>query len=170
MNLRLSVRRLFMFFDRLVLAAWAIAGGLALAQFPQFLAQYLQRLGGHIDEAGMAAKLYALPELTTRAAKLAAGLHAIEGAPPLLRLPAFLADAQWIIAREALRHYTPGMTFASEECYYLAAGALLGIVVYACVKTILHGAAGAVRGLVRKIRRGGKTVGGGVEDHKAVSG
>lgn len=116
------------------------------------------------------AKLYALPELTTRAAKLAAGLHAIEGAPPLLRLPAFLANAQWIIAREALRHYTPGMTFISEECYYLVVGALLGIMVYGCAKTILRGAAGAVRGLLRGIRRGGKTVGDGVEGRKAVSG
>ena len=126
MSLKASVRELLRFFERFVLVAWGLAGGLALAQFPQYLAQYLQRLGGHIDEAGLAAKLYALPELSARAAKLAAGLHAIEGAGLFLRLPAFLANAQWTIAREALRHYTPGMTFTSEEVCYLAAGARLG--------------------------------------------
>ena len=34
-------------FDR----ALAIVGSITLAQFPQFYAQYLQRLGGHLDEA-----------------------------------------------------------------------------------------------------------------------
>lgn len=34
-------------FDR----ALAIVGSISLAQFPQFYSQYLQRLGGHLDEA-----------------------------------------------------------------------------------------------------------------------
>lgn len=34
-------------FDR----ALAIVGSITLAQFPQFYAQYIQRLGGHLDEA-----------------------------------------------------------------------------------------------------------------------
>lgn len=34
-------------FDRLL----ALAGAIILVQFPQFYAQYLQRLGGHLDEA-----------------------------------------------------------------------------------------------------------------------
>lgn len=170
MSLKASVLEILRFFERFVLVAWGLAGGLALAQFPQFLAQYLQRLGGHIDEAGLAAKLYALPELSTRAAKLATGLQAIEGAGPFFRLPAFLANAQWTIAREALRHYAPGMTFTSEELCYLAAGALLGIVVYGCLKSILRGIGAAGRGIWRMVRRGGKTSGSAKGDSAAVSG
>lgn len=35
------------FLDRV----FAAAGAIAFAQFPQFVAQYIQRLGGHVDEA-----------------------------------------------------------------------------------------------------------------------
>lgn len=37
--------------ESLIDRALAIVGSIALAQFPQFYAQYFQRLGGHLDEA-----------------------------------------------------------------------------------------------------------------------
>ena len=36
----------------------AIAGAIAMAQFPQYYAQYIQRLGGHLDEARRAVSQY----------------------------------------------------------------------------------------------------------------
>ncbi|HPU00810.1 MAG: DUF2937 family protein [Firmicutes bacterium] len=42
------------FLDR----AFALAGALLLAQFPQFYSQYIQRLGGHLDEARRTVDLY----------------------------------------------------------------------------------------------------------------
>lgn len=127
--------------DRLAAACFGLCGGLALAQFPQYLAQYLQRLGGHVDEANLAAGLYKLPELAARAARLAADLHAVMHAAPLLRLPAFLLHADWAVAGQALRHFSPGMTFASEEICYLAAGAVLGVALYGGCKLLARGAA-----------------------------
>ena len=39
------------FVDSLLDRICAVLGALAFAQFPQYLAQYIQRLGGHVDEA-----------------------------------------------------------------------------------------------------------------------
>lgn len=46
------------FLDGLADRIMAIAGAIALAQFPQYYAQYIQRLGGHRDEARRAVSLY----------------------------------------------------------------------------------------------------------------
>jgi hypothetical protein len=40
-----------MFLNGFVDRAFALLGAILLAQFPQFFGQYLQRLGGHLDEA-----------------------------------------------------------------------------------------------------------------------
>lgn len=125
--------------DRLASVFFGMLGGLAFAQFPQFIAQYLQRLGGHIDEARLAAKIFRLPVLAVRADDLSAGLSAIENASSWSGIPTFLTHAQWTIAREAWRHYKPGMTFARDELIYLAAGALVGVMVYGLIKMIVHG-------------------------------
>ncbi len=39
------------FVDSLLDRICAVLGAVAMAQFPQFCAQYIQRLGGHVDEA-----------------------------------------------------------------------------------------------------------------------
>lgn len=38
------------FIDRMSDRIFSIAGALVFSQFPQFVAQYIQRLGGHVDE------------------------------------------------------------------------------------------------------------------------
>lgn len=131
--------------DRLCLFLCGLASGLGFAQFPQYLAQYLQRLGGHLDEARDTARLFALPELAQRAERLAEGMQAIIQAPPLLKLPAFLRHAQWPIARRAWGQFMPGFTFSPEEICYLLAGALLGMAVYGAVKATVRAAAGMAR-------------------------
>ena len=38
------------FVDGIAVAVSGAAGGIGLSQFPQYIAQYVQRLGGHVDE------------------------------------------------------------------------------------------------------------------------
>ena len=45
-------------------AACAFAGGYGVGNFPQYLAQYTQRLGGHIDEARINGVNYNIQELS----------------------------------------------------------------------------------------------------------
>ena len=123
-------------FDRILGVFFSLSAGLLTAQFPQFLAQYLQRLGGHIDEARHIAVEFQLPALSERAATLSAGLDAINKASPFLRLPVFIANGHWEIARKAYENYTPGMTFSVEELCYLAGGALLGLFIYSGIKGV----------------------------------
>ncbi len=54
-NILLAPFRFFLFiFDR----ALAAAGAVAFAQFPSFIVQYQQRLGGHVDELGFIVSKY----------------------------------------------------------------------------------------------------------------
>lgn len=135
-------------FDRILNAFFSLSAGLLTAQFPQFLAQYLQRLGGHIDEAHHIAEEFQLPALAERAATLAAGLDAINKASPFLRLPVFIANSHWDIARKAYENFTPGMTFTAEELCYLAGGALLGLFIYSGIKSFCRG----IWLILRKVR------------------
>lgn len=48
----------FRFLSGLLDRAFALLGALFLAQFPQFYSQYLQRLGGHIDELRRTVEVY----------------------------------------------------------------------------------------------------------------
>ena len=124
--------------DRLMTAVFGTAGGLVLAQFPQFLAQYMQRIGGHIDEAILASKKYNLPDLSARVKELQAGFYAITDAAPLLKLPKFIIHSDWSVASETFKNFTPGMTFNEQGLYYLGAGVLIGILIYGAVKFLLN--------------------------------
>ncbi len=136
--------------DKILGIFFSLSAGLLTAQFPQYLAQYLQRLGGHIDESRLAAEEFALPALAERAATLAAGLDAINKASPFLRLPVFIANGRWDIARKAYENYTPGITFTAEELCYLAVGALVGLLIYSGIKGVCRGIWLALRKLGRR--------------------
>jgi hypothetical protein len=122
--------------DSVLTALSGAAGGLLLVQFPQFLAQYLQRLGGHIDEASLSAAKFRLPELAARAQELKAGLDAISDAPVLWKLPSFLYHAQWDIAKAAYKNFTPGMTFNDAGLLYFISGLVVGLVLYGALKAL----------------------------------
>jgi len=47
----LILKRVLKFFDSFLDRVSALIGALILSQFPQYYGQYLQRLGGHLDEA-----------------------------------------------------------------------------------------------------------------------
>ncbi len=123
--------------DRFLAALAGAAGGLVFVQFPQFLAQYLQRLGGHIDEATLSAAKFKIPELAARAQELKTGLEAISGAPALMKLPSFLYHAQWDIAKAAWKNFTPGMTFNDAGLLYFFCGLVIALLLYGGVKFAL---------------------------------
>jgi hypothetical protein len=53
-----ALRRPIGFFDGIADRVFSVAGAVALSQFPQFYGQYMQRLGGHLDEARLMLQLY----------------------------------------------------------------------------------------------------------------
>ncbi|MCF8227335.1 MAG: DUF2937 family protein [Bacteroidales bacterium] len=116
--------------DRLFTAIAGLAGGVAAGQFPQYIAQYLQRLGGHIDEARRSALEFGIPELTQRARELEEGMQAIQEASILGKIFAFFRHADWNIAGRAWEHFTPGITFDPEGLIYMLIGSFIGFVIY----------------------------------------
>ncbi|MBU0615908.1 MAG: DUF2937 family protein [Nanoarchaeota archaeon] len=134
--------------DNLGSAAMAVAGGVGLAQFPSYLAQYIQRLGGHVDEAVRWGVQYA--DIGKRAAELKSGLEAIVGASGIGKLPAFVANIDWEIAKATLAHYTPGIALDAQGVAYLGAGALGGLVLYEGVKA---GSKAAYKGAKRLLSK-----------------
>ena len=120
--------------DKIGAIASSVTGAGMLGQFPQYLAQYAQRLGGHIDEARLIAQQEAIPHLFDRADKLETGLHQIQQAGTLEKIVAFARHAEWSIAQRAYEAFTPGMTFDSEGLTYAAIGAGAGYLLYEGVK------------------------------------
>ncbi|MBD3259836.1 DUF2937 family protein [Candidatus Woesearchaeota archaeon] len=116
--------------DMVGAAASSISSGLAWGQFPQYLAQYVQRLGGHIDEARYASHEFNVPELAERADRLQQGLEAITNSSSFGKLFAFIQHADLAIAQKVLANYTPGMAMDTEGLMYCGAGALAGLGLY----------------------------------------
>ncbi len=53
-----ALRRPIGFLDGIADRIFSIAGAVALSQFPQFYGQYMQRLGGHLNEARLMLQQY----------------------------------------------------------------------------------------------------------------
>lgn len=53
-----AIRQPLKFVDGIMDRLFSIFGAVALSQFPQFYGQYMQRLGGHLDEARLALNQY----------------------------------------------------------------------------------------------------------------
>jgi len=121
-------------FDKLFTAVFATAGSIIFAQFPQFLTQYLQRLGGHIDEAVLASKKYNLPDLVERADEFKQGMYMLKNASEFFKMPLFIIQSEWMIAKETFNNFTPGMTFDRPGLYYLLAGMIFGLLFYSLIK------------------------------------
>ena len=111
------------------------------AQLPAFVQQYLQRLGGHLDEArymaaqaatgdayrelAPAARAVVLRTTETRAETLAAAHDAIAGAGDLTRPLVFLTHIDEAIAAATWRMFEPGLPLGwGGAAYGLAAAGL----------------------------------------------
>lgn len=137
--------------DSLGGAVMAAAGGMVLSQAPAFFVQYLQRLGGHLDEARMAVtSAGTLPgapgapppealdvltaRLQARVDHLAQVYQAVSDAGPWTRPFAFLRHADWAIVDKTLEHFQPALPLTGAGLSYLALGLVLGLVAFELVK------------------------------------
>ena len=128
-------------------------GALFLGQFPQFYAQYIQRWGGHLDEARYISDNYVTEDLSSRIEYLQHGYESLRNAGPIQKLPAFLGNFDFDVYKGTLNDYTPGMTFTTEEILYAGLGIILGVAVYELAKLGIN----AVRS--RRNGRGGARFG-----------
>lgn len=133
--------------DKIGAIASGVGGAGLLGQFPQYLAQYYQRLGGHIDEARLIAEQEAIPRLLERANNLEAGLQKIQDSGTLEKIVSFVRNAEWSVAQRAYEAFTPGMTFDSEGLTYAAVGAGAGFLLY-------EGAKSTINSLAKKYKSG----------------
>jgi hypothetical protein len=119
----------------------------AAAQLPAFVQQYLQRLGGHLDEArymaaqaatgdayrdlSPAARQVVLRTAEARAETLTAAHDAIAGAGDLTRPLIFLAHVDEAIAAATWRMFEPGLPLGWGGAAYGLAAALLAFLGFA---------------------------------------
>jgi HAMP domain-containing protein len=132
----------------------AATAGLAASQAQAFSAAYLQRLGGHIDEARLtlqkiSAGDYAgtMPAETQAALVAAAGRRlddlvgaydAIMSADPLWRPLALLRDMDEAIAKAAFANFQPALPLDMASLISALAGMALGWLVYQLVTAPLR--------------------------------
>ncbi len=126
--------------------------GAAAAQLPAFVRQYLQRLGGHLDEARfMAAEIAdgasyrgltpdvreAVLQVTERRIDaLSTAYDAIVGADDLTRPLVFLTHVDHAIAAAAWRVFEPGLPLGWGGLIYGAVAAFLAYAGFAGCRTL----------------------------------
>lgn len=136
--------------DHVGAAAAGGAGGITLSQAPAFTNAYLQRLGGHIDEAartaalladgeilpwlGPAARDRAVAELTSRLEMLESLRRDIVEAPELLQPVALLRHADWTIARSAAEAFAPAVPLTPGALTWTLIGVVVAALCYDCCK------------------------------------
>lgn len=138
-------------FDNLGSACCGAGGGMGLSQAPAFTQAYLQRLGGHLDEArrtlgmiergewlqrlGIDDRRQAIEEFGARVSQLEQAFWAISEAPPLLQPLVMLQHADNEIARRAWEHFTPAIPIDAPSLVYTGIGIVLALVVYELLKS-----------------------------------
>ena len=171
-----------MIFRALALAA-GVTGAAGLSQFPEYSQQYMQRLGGAVDELSrqvtryerdaemiglslpaLLEKLGAEGELSARQAAhirddiarrdaLAADLAALEGAGPFTRAKLVAHLGDREIAKRALAAYKPAAPMTFEGVVFAGTGFVAGWAGLAAVFAFLAGAWSSFAGLVGRRRR-----------------
>ncbi len=132
--------------DHLGSAGFGGAGGIGFSQAPAFTQAYLQRLGGHIDEAtitiqrmsggellpwlGTAGRELAVTELEVRLAQLEQMRQSIVEAPSLVRPAMMLRHADWSIARRAGEDFTPAIPLDPASLLWTAIGIICAVFLY----------------------------------------
>ncbi|MGB0695869.1 MAG: DUF2937 family protein [Rhodospirillaceae bacterium] len=131
-------------------AVFATAGAMSLSQIQTFIAQYVQRLGGHVDEARLALARTEGSDLAARVPEEAVNTIRDEAA---LRLQTLEADQQAIaeagpweapfvllqrldpdIAQGTLTDFSPALPLEPVAASYMAGGLVIGLLVYELFK------------------------------------
>lgn len=134
--------------DSLIAAVLAAVCGTGLSQAQAFAHQYLQRLGGHRDEAERAWRMVEqsvgatveatgqrlASEAQARFQDLAQAYDAIREAAPLLKPVALARHLDAEIARRVLVDYQPALPIDAASLVYAIAGMLLALLVYDLLK------------------------------------
>ncbi|HLR86967.1 MAG TPA: DUF2937 family protein [Wenzhouxiangella sp.] len=136
--------------DNVGSALGGAAGGMSLSQAPAFVQAYLQRLGGHLDEARRTLDLVErgilVPELTTaersqavigfadRVAELESAFDSIAATPAALQPLALLRHGDSDIAQRAWEAFSPALPLDPPALIWTGAGIVLALMVYEIIK------------------------------------
>ncbi|MDX9862313.1 MAG: DUF2937 family protein [Rhodospirillales bacterium] len=139
--------------DMLGGAVVAGGSGAAASQLQAFMTQYLQRLGGHVDEARRAfeaisqAERYRRMDAPTRdliaqdaqirAQELRAAYDAILEGDLISRPIAFFRHLDVDIAHRTWEGFIPALPFDTAGLVYAGTGVVLGLVLYEAVKATI---------------------------------
>ena len=132
----------------------AAAAGLAASQLNAFIHQYLQRLGGHLDEAGLAHRRIlegvsgqpVEPDTQARLAEaalarveeLASAMNAIAGAHAAVRPFVFAARLEPTIASATFHGFQPAVPLDAVSLAYGAAGMVLAWLLHGLLKRLVR--------------------------------
>ncbi len=140
--------------DRLIGTAIGAVAGVSASQTQAFIHAYLQRLGGHLDEARASyLKLRAgefLPgadalsqqrmaeAFSRRVEELSQAYNAIANADALVQPLRFARHMDRTIAEATFSHFTPALPLDSASLIYALAGMVLGLLIYEIIKLPLR--------------------------------
>lgn len=115
----------------------AVVGAALSSQIPEYVQQYMQRLGGHRDEAarhlltlrtqGVSASDVLLASAEARAMTLAQALDALGSASDLARPIVFSRIMDPVIARATLDAFRPAVPLTVEGLVYAGVGLLVAL-------------------------------------------
>lgn len=136
--------------ESLFSAAFACVTSLMLSQFPEYLQQYLQRLGGHIDQMNRMVDLVVSGEVFSTLGpierqKVAQDMVletetlrnvdiAISNAPPLIQPWAFFTMADYRIVVATLENFQPAVPLSIVAMVYGLSGFLIGWLIWEIFK------------------------------------
>jgi Protein of unknown function (DUF2937) len=139
--------------DSLIGAAFAGTWGAVVSQFQAFVHQYLQRLGGHIDEANRNYQIildsdrYREMDAVTRdvitgdalarVKELKSVYDAITDADIFTRPYEFLVHVDSVIAERTFESFEPALPVDLESLIYAGVGLVLGFIVFEIIKAPL---------------------------------
>ncbi len=138
-------------FDNLGSAISGGAGGMSLSQAPAFTHAYLQRLGGHLDEARRTLGLVeqgqllksleiidrqeAIVEFSARVEHLEQAYAAIAQAPPLIQPLVMMRHSESEIAQRAWEAFNPAIPVDTASLVYTGVGIVVALLIYELIKT-----------------------------------
>lgn len=138
-------------FDNLASACCGAGGGMGLSQAPAYAHAYLQRLGGHLDEARRSLRLVESGEwfrgltgvdrqgveveMRARVFELEHSYQAISDATPLMQPVMMLRHADPEIAGRAWEYFTPAIPIDPPSLIYTGIGVVIALLIYELIKS-----------------------------------
>lgn len=132
----------FSFIRNIFSGASATVGAAAFSQVPSFIQQYMQRLGGHRDEAlRFVENLRTRPNVDTnlltqsemRLHDLSQAIDALAVAGNFSRPRAFIANFDPDIARATAEIFQPAVPITPEGFVYAGIGVIVGVTLFSLV-------------------------------------